>query len=105
VLPQPTPVNANTAPAVVLAARFNLALADAQRLAASRDRAYFKDRADVLNRIAQLRLEASEQEIGVATRFFSVDGTVSYQRARLNARVLLRREAGRLETVWLREAA
>lgn len=106
VLPQPTAINANTASAVVLAARFeNLALADAQRLAASRDRAYFKDRADVLNRISQLRLQASDQEIGVATRFFSVDGTVSYQRARLRAQALLMRDANRLETVWLKEAA
>jgi general secretion pathway protein K len=106
VLPQPTPVNANTAPAEVLAARFeNLALADARRLTASRDRAYFKDRADFLSRIGQLGLQASDAEIAVATRFFSVDGTVSYQRARLHVLALLRREANRVETVWLREAA
>ena len=106
VLPQPTAINANTASAVVLAARFEkLPLADAQRLAASRDRAYFKDRTDVLNRIGQLGLQATDQEIGVGTRYFSVDGTVSYQRARLRAQSLMRREANRLETVWLREAA
>ncbi|MGH6690871.1 MAG: type II secretion system minor pseudopilin GspK [Gammaproteobacteria bacterium] len=105
VLPQPTPVNANTAPAEVLAARFeNLALADARRLTASRDRAYFKDRTDVLSRIPQLKLQASDTEIAVATRFFAVDGTVSYRRARLRTQALLRREAGRVEAVWLREA-
>ena len=104
VLPQPTPVNANTAPAEVLAARFeNLALADARRLIASRDRAFFKDRTDVLTRIAQLKLQASDVEVGVTTRFFSVDGTVSYRRARLRTEVLLRREANRVEAVWLRE--
>lgn len=106
VLPQPTAINANTASAVVLAARFeNLPLADAQRLAASRDRAYFKDRTDVLNRIGELRLQANDQEIGVGTRYFSVDGTVSYQRARLRTQALLRREANRLEGVWLKEAS
>jgi general secretion pathway protein K len=106
VLPQPTPVNANTAPAEVLAARIeNLSLADARRLIASRDRAYFKDRTDVLSRIAELKVQASDSEIAVATRFFSVDGTVSFRRARLHAETLLRREAGRVETVWLREAA
>jgi general secretion pathway protein K len=105
VLPQPTPVNANTAPAEVLAARFeNLALADARRLTASRDRAYFKDRTDVLSRIAQLKLQASDAEIAVATRFFSVDGTVTYRRARLHTQALLKREANRVEAVWLREA-
>ena len=106
VLPQPTPVNANTAPAEVLAARFeNLVLADARRLVASRDRAYFKDRSDVLNRIGPLGLQASDAEIAVATRFFSVDGTVSYRRARLHSQTLLRREANRVEAVWTREAA
>ena len=106
VLPQPTPVNANTAPAEVLAARFeNLALADARRLVASRDGAYFKDRTDVLSRIGHLRLQASDAEISVATRFFSVNGTVSYRRARLHAQALLKREANRVEAVWLLEAA
>lgn len=106
VLPQPTPVNANTAPAEVLAARFeNLALADARRLVASRDRAFFKDRSDVLSRIAELKLQAGDAEIAVATRFFSVTGTVSYRRARLQAQALLRREANRVEALWLREAA
>ena len=106
VLPQPTPVNANTAPAEVLAARFdNLTLVDARRLTASRDRAYFKDRTDVLSRIGELKLQASDAEIAVATRFFSVDGIVSYQRARLHTLILLKREANRVETVWLREAA
>ena len=105
VLPQPTPVNANTAPAEVLAARFeNLALADARRLVASRDRAFFKDRTDVLNRIDQLKLQASDTEITVATRFFSVAGTVSYRRARLHTEALLRRDANRVEAVWLLEA-
>jgi general secretion pathway protein K len=106
VLPQATAINANTASAVVLAARFeNLSLSDAQRLAASRDRAYFKDRADVLNRLGELRLDATPQEIGVATRFFSVDGAVSYRRARLRTQALLRRDTNRVETLWMKEAA
>jgi general secretion pathway protein K len=105
VLPLPTPVNANTAPAEVLAARLeNLSLADARRLIASRDRAFFKDRTDVLNRIAQLKLQASDAEIAVATRFFTIDGTVTYRRARLRTEALLRREANRVEAVWMREA-
>jgi general secretion pathway protein K len=106
VLPQPTPVNANTASAEVLAARFErLALADARRLVASRDRAFFKDRTDVLSRIEQLKLQASDTEISVATRFFSVTGTVSYRRARLYTQALIRREGNQVEAVWLQEAA
>ena len=87
-----------------LAAIGGVLLADARRLTASRDRTYFKDRTDVLNRIANLKLQATDAEIAVATRFFSVDGTVSYRRARLRTLALLRREAGRVDAVWLREA-
>lgn len=106
VLPQPTPVNANTASAEVLAARFeSLTLADARRLVASRDRAFFKDRTDVLNRIGEFKLQASDQEISVASVFFSVAGTVNFRRARLRAEALLRREANRIEVVWLQEIA
>lgn len=104
-LPQPTPVNANTATAEVLAARFdNLALADARRLTASRDRAYFKNRIDVLGRLAQLKLAANDDEIAVTTRFFQIDGSVSYRRAHLTAQALVRRDGNRLDTLWLREA-
>lgn len=106
VLPQATPVNANTAPAEVLAARIaDLSLADARRLAASRDRAYFRDRADALGRLAELKLQAGDAQIAVTTRFFSVDGSVIYQRARLHSRALLRREGRRIEVMWLREAS
>jgi general secretion pathway protein K len=106
VLPQATPVNANTAAAEVLAARIrDLSLADARRLAASRDRAYFRDRADALSRLAELKLQASDAQIAVTTKFFSVDGSVIYQRARLQSRALLRREARRIDVLWLREAS
>ncbi len=102
-LPQPTPVNANTAPAEVLSARIaNLSLADARRLTASRDRAYFRDAADVLSRLGT-PLTASNSEIAVATRYFSVEGAVTYGRARLHANALLRRDASRVEMLWLRE--
>lgn len=102
-LPQPTPVNANTASAEVLSARIaNLSLADARRLTASRDRAYFRDPADVLSRLGT-QLTASNSEIAVATRYFSVEGAVTYGRARLHANALLRRDANRVEMLWLRE--
>ncbi len=104
-LPQPTPVNANTATAEVLAARFdNLALADARRLTESRDRAYFKDRVDVIGRLSQLKLVANDEEIAVGSRFFQVEGSVTYRRAHLRAQALLRRDGNRIETLWLREA-
>jgi general secretion pathway protein K len=106
VLPQATPVNANTASAEVLAARIRgLSLADARRLAASRDRAYFRDRTDALNRLAELKLQAGDAQIAVTTKFFSIDGSVIYRRARLQSRALLRREARRIDVLWLREVS
>lgn len=104
VLPVPTPVNANTAPAEVLAARFeNLSLADARRLVASRDRAAFKDVADVMSRLGDVPLTIEAGKIGVASRFFVLEGSVEYRKAKLQQRALLKRETGAVDVVWLRE--
>ena len=105
VLPTATAVNVNTAPAEVLAARFeNLALADARRLVASRDRAYFKDINDLSTRIPGLPLSDGAGQVTVATQFFLLRGVVEFRRAHLQALVLLKREAGRVEVLWTREA-
>jgi len=104
VLPVPTPVNANTAPAEVLAARFeNLSLADARRLVTSRDRAAFKDVADVTSRLGDVSMTVEVGKVGVASRFFVMEGSVEYRKARLHQQALLRREVGRVDVVWLRE--
>lgn len=105
VLPQATPVNANTASAEVLAALFDIPLTDARRLVVSRSRAYFNNNADVLARIPGLQLKPGGAGVTVATQFFVVEGTVSFRRARLHTRALLRRDANRVETIWVREAA
>jgi general secretion pathway protein K len=104
VLPVPTPVNANTAPPEVLAARFeNVSLVDARRLVASRDRAAFKDLTDVLTRLPDLRPSAPAGQVAVATRFFILEGAIEFRRARLHQRALLRRESGQVEVIWKRE--
>jgi general secretion pathway protein K len=106
VLPEPTPLNINTAPAEVLAARItDLELLDAKRLVASRDRAHFKDLGDAMQRLRQVAPQASENGLAVTTRYFTVDGTVTFGSARVSARALVRREATRIEVIWLREAA
>ena len=106
ILPESTPLNVNTASAELLVARIQgLTLIDAKRLVASRDRAYFKDLGDALQRLRETLPAASDSGIAVATRYFSVEGTVAYGRARLTARALVRRDPGRLEVLWVREAA
>ena len=104
ILPTPTTVNANTASAEVLAARFDgLALADARRLVASRDRAYFKDVNDLVTRIPGLQLAGGMSQTSVATQFFLLHGLVQFRRAHLQALVLLKREGGNVNVVWMRE--
>jgi general secretion pathway protein K len=104
-LPQQTPVNANTAPAEVLAAVFEgLSLGDARRLADSRDRAWFRDKNDLLNREPGLRL-ANTSRVSVATNYFLIHGLVEFRRARLDELVLLKREGARVDVLWTREAA
>jgi general secretion pathway protein K len=101
VLPEATPVNGNTAAAEVLAAQIpELELTDARRLVAGRERTYFRDAADVKARLAQLGTPG-EHQLGVASRFFSIEGNLTYGRARVRARALLRRDAGRVDLVWL----
>lgn len=104
VLPERTRVNANTASAEVLASQVReLPLLDARRITAGRDRAYFRDAADVGARLAQAGVPGGEAELAVATRYFSVEGTVSYAGARLRVRALVKRDAGRLDVVSLQE--
>ena len=103
-LPEPTALNVNTASAEVLAARIaDLPLVDARRLVSSRDRAYFKDLGDAVQRLRQAGPQATDTGLAVATRYFSVEGMVSYGPARLTARALVRRDANRLEVLWMKE--
>jgi general secretion pathway protein K len=104
ILPTPTPVNVNTASAEVLAARFeDLTLVDARRLTASRDTASFRDVTDALSRLGDVQPSVPAGKIAVASRFFVLDGTIEFRRARLREQALLRRELGRVDVVWLRE--
>ena len=104
-LPVATPVNANTASAEVLAARFdNLALADAQRLVASRDRTAFRDFNDVIGRLPGVEPTGGIGQITGSSSFFLLRGLIEFERARVEATVLLRREGARVDVVWSREA-
>jgi general secretion pathway protein K len=105
-LPEPSTINVNTAPAEVLAARFtNLSLADARALVSSRDGAYFRDVSDFMNRIPGMQLEGGQGQTSVDTQYFLLEGTVEFRRVHVEAHVLLKREAGRVEVVWMRDGA
>ena len=104
VLPEPTRVNANTAAAEVLVSQVaELELLDARRLVAGRDRAYFRDAGDVRGRLSQAGVQQGEAELAVATRFFTIEGMVSFGGAQLRARALVKRDGKRLRLLWLKE--
>ncbi|HTM60982.1 MAG TPA: type II secretion system minor pseudopilin GspK [Burkholderiales bacterium] len=106
ILPEPTQLNVNTASAEVLSARISgLELTDARRIVAARDRAYFKDMGDALARLREAVPSVTEAGLSVTTRYFSVDGLVTYGPARLAAHALVRREPVTLEVLWMKEAS
>lgn len=105
VLPEPTPVNANTATAEVLASQFaDFNILDARRVIATRDRAFFKDLADARSRLTDAGVPVvGDVPLAVATRYFAIEGNVVYGNARLRARALVRRDGNQLSVIWLRE--
>ena len=108
ILPKATPVNVNTAPAEVLAARIDtLSLQGAQALVASRDRAYFKDAADFQNRFAGQTLAPDAGDVAVRSDYFIIDGKVKLNRAGLEVLALIERTnaagLGGAKILWIRE--
>lgn len=104
VLPNVTQVNANTASAEVLASQLaGLQLIDARRLVAGRERAYFRDPADLRARLIQAGVQPGNIPLVLATGYFSVEGAVTYGRAQLRVRALLKRDGTRVDMVWLQE--
>lgn len=102
ILPQPTKVNVNTAPAEVLAASIdNMSLADAQGIVNSRSSATFLNVANFKQRFPG----GSSERLDVKTRYFLVNGRVRMNRAGLEVQVLVEREPrrGKTELVWLQQ--
>ena len=103
-LPRATPVNVNTAPAEVLAARIGtLTLSDATSLVAKRNTASFRDLADFAQRLPGKPFVALAKEASVTTHYFLVDGKVRMNRAELEVQALIERNGNRTNIVWIRE--
>lgn len=104
VLPRPTPVNVNTAPAEVLAARIDtLSLSDAAALVASRENAWFKDISDFTMRLQGKPLGSGAGQVAVNTSYFLVNGNVRMSRATMQMQTLVDRTAINPKIVWVRE--
>jgi general secretion pathway protein K len=101
-LPVVTPINVNTAPVEVIAAKFNLTLSDATAMIKSRDTATFKDWKDFNARLPGKNLAATASQASVTSDYFLVNGKVRMSRAGLNMQALIER-AGQTKLIWIRE--
>lgn len=97
-----TPVNANTAPAEVLAAKVEgLSLSDANALVASRSGASFRNAGDITNRLQGKQVLGSALE--TKTGYFLVHGNVKMSRAGLTVDALVERNGTNTKLVWIRD--
>ena len=103
-LPRATPVNVNTAPAEVLAARVNgLSLSDAVALVEDRSTANFRDLADFNHRLPGNTSPLSAIDASVATNYFLVNGKVRMNRAGLEMQALIERDSTSTKLIRIRE--
>ncbi len=102
-LPTATPVNVNTAPVEVIAAKFNLTLSDATTLIASRETSTFKDVADFNARLPGKNLAATTNQASAASDYFLVNGKIRMNRAGLNMQALIERDTRQTKLIWIRE--
>jgi general secretion pathway protein K len=110
VLDERTPVNANTAPPEVIAARVpELSLAEARALVAERERlSYFNTVGDVKSRLGAKGSVVTEAELTTSSRFFFVRGEVRLDRALTRMEALVKRGApgqgaAPVTVLWTRE--
>ena len=104
-LPQATPVNVNTAPAEVLAARVDgLTLDSAYALVANRSTASFINLADFTLRLQAYMPPSSSSinEVAVSTNYFLIDGVVRMKRAELQVQALIKRDGMSTRPLWNR---
>lgn len=103
-LPRATPVNVNTAPAEVLAARIDaLSLSDAVTLVENRNSASFRDLNDFTHRLPGKSFSLQASDASVTTNYFLVNGKVRMNRAGLEMQALIERQGGNTRLIRIRE--
>ena len=105
VLPTRTQLNLNTASAEVIAARIEgLDLSDARNLVNARNRAPFRTLSEVSRIVPSARrLDASQ--VGVASRFFEIEGRLRMHDTEVRERSLVQRNGLSVTTVWRERTA
>ncbi len=108
VLPRPTPVNANTASAVVLAAVLGVAQGTAEQVIAERNQAFFADYASLTSRVhnrAPQGMMVSARNLGVGSEYFWVVERLRHGRVAVTQQALVARRAhpgNATQVLWLK---
>lgn len=105
VLPDPTPVNVNTAPPEVLAAVVNMSLSEANSLVQRRRNVPWRGMQYFIADIGGKTL--TENAVNVHSNYFIVSSRIRLDRAALNAEALIKRAPtlgpGSISVVWVRQ--
>ena len=101
VLPARTPVNLNTASVTVLYAAIpTLDMAQAQRLASSRQNGHFRTLLDAGKVVPGIAGELTDVLHSVNSRFFEVQGRLRMEQAVVEERSVVQREGLNVRTLW-----
>lgn len=105
ILPVPTPVNLNTAPAeVIYACVTAFELADATRLVRERDAQHLNTLADASKASGNAVAKFSDAQHSVATRFFEVRGSLQIDQVTVQEQSLVQRDGMDVKTLWRRRS-
>jgi len=100
VLPRPTPVNLNTAPAEVIAAFIpDMDLSAARRFVAQRERTWFQKLSDA-SALLESQPVLPPSLFSVGSSYFIVRGVIRFDRVEATSDTLLERSVDRVEIVW-----
>ncbi|MFE8643513.1 type II secretion system minor pseudopilin GspK [Sphingomonas sp. NCPPB 2930] len=105
ILPELTPVNVNTADALVIAAALpDIDASAAQRLVAARAGNYLRNAEDI-RKLLQMESVPDPAVVGVASRYFEVRGRLRLDNAVVEERSLVQRNGNAVGTVWRERGA
>ena len=100
-LPAPTPVNLNTADAMVLYACIPLAdMALAQRLVSARQTSHFRTLSDAAKLVGEPSSQLVDTQHSVNSRFFEVHGRLRQEDVVVEQHSVLQRDAMDVKTLW-----
>jgi len=100
-LPEPTPLNLNTASALVIHASVpGLDLAQAQRLVQQRQRSHFERLEQVAQQLGPAGLHIGAERFAVSSRYFLLHGQLRLDDLALSETALVVREGINVRTVW-----